>query len=219
MKDMQTEPQTEPTAQDALWQPAGDRDRQRELKRHAVLRAAAQLFNEKGFHATSLDDIAERLKVSKPTVYYYVRNKDEILFECVRIGLKMVEEAASQSGDPASSALERLKAAMRKYAEVVTMDFGMCVIRVGEDPLDAASRRQLRKLKAGIDSEFRLLIEQGVAEGSLAPCDPKMAAFMVAGALSWVGRWYKPDGDLSPQQIADQGIALLLRGLLQREPA
>jgi hypothetical protein len=58
-----------------------------------------------------------------------------------------------------------------------------------------------------------------VAEGSLAPCDPKMAAFMLAGALSWIGRWYRPDGDLTPDQIADQGIELLLNGVLQRPAA
>ena len=202
---------------DSPWQPSGERD-QRDRKRQAVLRTAARLFNEKGFHATSISDIAEHLNVSKPTVYYYIGSKDEILFECVRIGLKMVEDASRvrHDDDTQGTAFDRLTAAMRKYAEVVTADFGMCVIRVGEDPLDAASRKKLRKLKAGIDREFRSLIAQGVAEGSIAPCDPKMAAFMVAGALSWIGRWYQPDGPLTPAQIADQGIALLTRGLLAR---
>ena len=66
----------------------------------------------------------------------------------------------------------------------------------------AIARRELRRLRTGIE------------EGSLSPCDPKMAAFMLAGALSWVGRWYRPDGALAPQQIADQAVALLLGGVL-----
>ncbi len=71
------------------WAPAPDRELQRQAKRDAVLQAGAQLFNERGFHATSLDDIAARLGVSKPTLYYYVKNKDQILIECVRQGLEM----------------------------------------------------------------------------------------------------------------------------------
>jgi len=68
-------------------------------------------------------------------------------------------------------------------------------------------------MKRGLDLEFRRLIEQSVAEGSIAPCDAKIAAFTVAGALSWIGRWYRPGGELTPDQVADQVIALLCRGL------
>ena len=60
----------------------------------------------------------------------------------------------------------------------------------------------------------RRLIDAGIAEGSIAPVDPKMAAFVLAGALSWVGRWYRSDGPLEPQAIADQAVALLLGGVL-----
>ncbi|MGJ7611018.1 MULTISPECIES: TetR/AcrR family transcriptional regulator [unclassified Variovorax] len=201
------------------WAPAVKRAQQREVKRQAVLQTAAQLFNERGFHATSLDDIAERLNVSKPTLYYYIENKDQILLECVKTALDLMHAGIGEVRAAGGSAIEQLKACMRIYSGVVTQDFGMCVIRIGEDPLPAPLKKELRRLKAGIDGQFRRLIEDGVAEGSLAPCDPKMAAFMLAGALSWIGRWYRPDGDLTPDQIADQGIALLLNGVLQRPVA
>ncbi|HTD04287.1 TetR/AcrR family transcriptional regulator [Undibacterium sp.] len=198
------------------WSKSRDREREREIKREAVLRTAAQIFNEKGFHATSLDEVAERLHITKPTLYYYVKNKEEILFECVRIGLEMMREAIAEVSASGGTAMAKLIAAMRKYAEIVTLDFGMCLIRVGEDPLPPESRRKLRKLKAEIDREFRSLIEQGIAEGALAPCDPKVAAFTLAGALSWIGRWYRPDGPLRPDEIADQCISVLMNGLIQR---
>lgn len=197
-------------------EPAGKRAQQREVKRNAVLQAAAQLFNERGFHATSLDDIAERLNVSKPTVYYYVESKDQILLECVKIALDLMQAGIDEVRAAGGSAIDQLEACMRIYSSVVTQDFGMCVIRIGEDPLPDPLKKELRRLKAGIDGQFRRLIAEGVAEGSLAPCDPKMAAFMLAGALSWIGRWYRPDGDLTPTQIADQGIQLLLNGVLHR---
>lgn len=197
------------------WGDARGRDAQRRVKRQAVLRTAAQLFNEKGYLASTLDEVAERLNVSKPTLYYYVDSKDAILFECVRTGLDMLRAAIDEAGAAGGSALDKLVAAMRQYAEIVTMDFGMCVIRVGEDPLPPEGRAQLRHMKAGLDHEFRALVEQAMAEGSITPCDPKLAAFTIAGALSWIGRWYRADGGLKPADIADQTIALLLRGLQQ----
>ncbi len=206
-----------PDAPASPWKRKSERRRDRELKREAVLRAAAALFNEKGFHATSLDEVAERLYVTKPTLYRYVKNKEEILFECVRLGIETLHEAVESVGSSGGTALEKLMAAIRQYAAIVTMDFGMCVIRVGEDPLPPESRRKLRRLKRAIDYEFRGLIAQGIEEGSIAPCDPKMAAFIVGGALSWIGRWYRPDGPLSSDEIAEHCIATLMKGLSTRE--
>lgn len=195
------------------WAPTTEREKVRTDKREAVLRMAAQVFNEKGYQASTLDEVAERLHVTKPTLYYYVKNKDEILYECVRIGLTMLQDAITEAGASGGSALDKLVAAMHKYTEIVTMDFGMCLIRVGEDPLPPESQRKLRRMKAAIDKEFRELIRLGIEEGSIAPCDPKIAAFTLAGALSWIGRWYRPDGALSPDDIARQCIALLANGL------
>lgn len=195
------------------WAPTTEREKVRTDKREAVLRMAAQVFNEKGYLASTLDEVAERLNVTKPTLYYYVKSKDEILYECVRIGLTMLQDAITEVGASGGSALDKLVAAMHKYTEIVTMDFGMCLIRVGEDPLPPESQRKLRRMKAAIDKEFRELIRLGIEEGSIAPCDPKVAAFTLAGALSWIGRWYRPDGALSPDDIAQQCIALLANGL------
>ncbi|MFC7517908.1 TetR/AcrR family transcriptional regulator [Herbaspirillum sp. GCM10030257] len=198
------------------WKKTRDIEKEREAKRDAVLRTAAQMFNEKGFHATSLDEVAERLHITKPTLYYYVKNKDDILFQCVSRGLALLQDAIHVVGQSGGSAEDKLFAAMRQYVEIVTMDFGMCVIRVGEDPLPLESRKKLRSMKGAIDMEFRQLIEQGIAEGSMAPCDPKMAAFTIAGALSWIGRWYSPDGPMHPDDIATQVINLLSFGISRR---
>jgi AcrR family transcriptional regulator len=201
------------------WKKKRDRQKEREGKRQAVLRVAARLFNEKGFHATSLDEVAERLNITKPTVYRYVKNKEEILFECVRIGIETLHAAVERVGSSGGTAMEKLIAAIREYAGIVAMDFGMCVIRVGEDPLPPESRKKLRRLKRQIDHEFRGLIEQGIVEGSLAPCDPKVAAFVLAGAISWIARWYRSDGPLAPDEITRQCIAILLNGLSSRVSA
>jgi AcrR family transcriptional regulator len=201
------------------WHKAKTREEQREEKRLAVLHTAAALFNEKGFHATSLDEVAERLNISKPTVYYYIKSKEEILFECVRIGLEMVVGAADEVARAGGTAEEKLVAVMHKYAEIVTMNFGMCLIRVGEDPLPPASRAALRTLKSKIDRQFRTLVQEGIEEGAFAPCDPKITAFAIAGTLSWIAIWYDPNGPMSAKEIADRCIALIMNGLTFKSPA
>lgn len=195
------------------WAQGLERDQLRASKREALLRTAARMFNEKGFHATSLDEVAERLHITKPTLYYYVKNKDEILFECVSIGLQMLQDAIEAERDRGGRAVDQLVAAMRSYVEIVTADFGMCVIRVGEDPLPPESQRALRNFKSKLDAHFRELVRRGIEEGSIRPCDPKIAAFTLAGALSWIGRWYRPEGPLAPEEIARQCIGLLTSGM------
>lgn len=207
----------EPAAAASPWGPARTRGEQRAAKREAVLRTAARLFNERGYAASTLDEVAERLGVSKPTVYYYVDSKEAILFECVRTGLALLEDAVHGVEAAGGRAIEKLEAAMRQYVAIVTMDFGMCVIRVGEDPLPAERRGELRRVKASLDRVFRDLVRQGIAEGSIVPCDPKLAAFSIAGAMSWIGRWYSPDGLLTAEAIAEQTIAFLMRGLTGEE--
>ncbi len=201
---------------DSPWKSSTDRRNEREEKRIAVLRTAARAFNEVGYYNTSLDDIARRLNVTKPTIYYYIKNKEEILYECVRIGLERLDSASSEVIGHGGSAYDELVAVMTAYVGVVTMDFGMCVIRVGEEPLTEESRRTLRALKRRIDLKFRSLIERGIAEGSIAACDPKIAAFTLAGALSWIARWYQPDSPQTADAIARQSVDLLLNGLRPR---
>ena len=198
------------------WAQAPSRAAQHQAKRDAVLHVAAQMFNERGFHATSLDDIAARLNVTKPTLYYYVKNKDAILLACVKKGLDMTLEGIDASRAAGGNAIDQLRACMRTYAEVVTQPFGMCLIRVGDEEVPEPSRTELRRLKSEIDHAFRRLVEQGVQEGVLAPCDPKMAAFVIAGGLSWIGRWYQPQGAYSADQIIEQCTQLLLQGVLAR---
>ena len=199
------------------WVRASDRALQRTAKRDAVLSTAAQMFNERGFHATSLDDVAARLHVTKPTLYYYFKNKDEILLECVRHGLNMTLDGIETSRQAGGNAVDQLRACMQVYAHIVMQPFGACLIRVGDEQVPPESRKELRRMKAGIDRAFRRLVAQGVEEGSLAPCDPKMTAFVIAGALSWIARWYRPDGEQSVEEIAERCITTLLDGVLKRD--
>lgn len=188
----------------------------REAKRNALLLAAVRMFNERGFHATSLDDVAASLGVTKPTIYHYLGNKEQVLIECMTIGLKRLQDASARTRSEPGSAIDRLRAFLVQYAHVNMTEFGQCVIRTGDELLSAEGAEKLHALKRPIDSAMRELIEQGISEGSIAPFDPKMMTFTLAGAVNWISRWYKADGPLSSGDIATQVCAILENGFRPR---
>jgi AcrR family transcriptional regulator len=188
----------------------------REAKRQAVLRAATQMFNERGFHATSLEDVAASLDISKPTIYHYLGNKDQVLLECVSFGLEQLQEAAEAAREQPGTGIDRLRSFLRRYAEINMDDFGRCVIRTGDETLSPDSRRRFRSLKRKIDRAMRELIEEGMADGSIACTDAKLLAFTLAGALNWPARWHQAGGKQSAQEIARQMVDILTQGFAPR---
>lgn len=192
---------------------AAERATERAAKREAVLLAAVRMFNERGFYSTSLDDVAASLGISKRTIYHYLASKDQVLLECVTIGLQQLLDAAEAARGEDGTGRDRLMKFLRRYAEINMQDFGRCVIRTGEEALAPDSQPQYRRLKRAIDSAMRGLIAEAVADGSIAPVDVKLTAFTLAGALNWPARWHDPNGALSVEQAAAAMTAILMRGL------
>ncbi len=195
----------------------GRRPREHALKREAVIVAAARAFAARGYHNTSLDGLAASLKVTKPTLYLYVQNKEAMLFECFQAGLKQIQTTLEECERAPGPARERLFAFIRGYAAAIVGDYGWCMLRAEDQHLGAAMSRRIKLLKAGIDRRMRALIEAGVADGSIRECDTKMTAFALAGALNWMGHWYREDASLKPPEIADRFIDFFNRGLRGRD--
>src|SRR4030095_729273 len=103
--------------------------REHGIKREAVICAAAKAFNARGYHNTSLDDVAAALGVTKPTVYYYVANKEQLLFECFRAGLEPIRAALGRAERSPGDGRERLRDVIRDYALAIASDYGWCMVR------------------------------------------------------------------------------------------
>jgi len=198
------------------WKSPVERTRERALKREAVIRAAAQAFRERGYHRTSLDDIAAKLNVTKPTIYRYVDNKEQMLFECFRTGLSRIRATLREAEKLEASGLEKLRHVLREYTEGITSEFGWCMVRVEEQDLSPAMSRKIKSLKSEIDQGIRRLIQEGIRDGSIRECDPKMTAFALAGALNWISHWHRENDLLTPAQIAERFFELFERGLSPR---
>ncbi len=200
----------------ALWASSEERVRDREKKRLAVIQTAARYFREHGYHNTSIDDVARALNVTKPTIYHYVQNKEQLLFECFHAGLQQIMKAFADAQNSEAPARERLTAVLKGYADAITSDFGWCMVQAENQDLSPNMSKKVRALKSGIDHGIRRLIKEGVLDGSICKCDAKMAAFALAGAMNWIAYWYRSDASLTPAQIANRFIELFLLGLQPR---
>lgn len=198
------------------WSGADLPARERDWKRNAVIVAAARAFAARGYHNTSLDDVAAALKVTKPTIYSYVKSKEELLFECFRQGVDAILTGFRDAESRGGSGRERLMTVARHYAVAVTGDFGWCMVRLEEEDLGKPLSTKIKALKSEVDQGLRRLIRQGVADGSIRACDQKMTAFALAGALNWIAHWHRADAALSPQQIADRLLEVFELGLAPR---
>jgi AcrR family transcriptional regulator len=217
MNESKRRTEREPDPQAASpWAGRRRRARDHELKREAVIRTAARAFNERGYHHTSLDDIAARLGVTKPTVYYYVANKEQLLFECFLAGLTPIREALREAERRGGTTRDRLNHVIRGYAAAIASEYGWCMVRAHDQDLGPAMRRQINLLKSEIDQGIRHLLRSGMDDGSIGPCDPKLTSFAMAGALNWIAHWYRPDQAMSPVEVADAFVAFFERGLQPR---
>ena len=186
---------------------------ERGQKRAALLLAAVRMFNERGFHATSLEDVATSLGVTKPVIYHHLGNKDQVLLECVTMGLGELKAAVEQARAGPGNGLDRLRAFLRRYAEVIMGEFGRCVVRTGDEVLSPPARTRFRALKREIHDALRGMIEDAVGDGSARAIDVRVTANAFAGALNWPARWYRPDGKLAPTDMAAALVDILIAGV------
>jgi AcrR family transcriptional regulator len=199
------------------WQAFASRRRDPASKREAVLQTAAQMFLEKSYARTSLNDVAQKLNITKPAIYHYFRNKEEILIECYRLGTTMIGEILDEIDSQYCDGFHKVKAFIYSYVNVLTADFGRCVMRLDQGDLSPDAFADVRAYKRKIDRRLRSFIQQGVEDGSIAPCDPKLTAFAIAGSVNWISMWYEANGPLSPEQIAAQFAETLTQGIARRK--
>lgn len=182
------------------------------IKRTALIRKAGNVFREKGFHNTSLDDVAKALNVTKPALYHYVEGKQELLFHCHMMALDLGEESVKE-GMVGTSGLEKLCGVLSKYIELITDSFAAYSELSDIHDLLPEHHAIVYERRKGFTKIYRALVEEGIQDGSIARCDPKVAVAWFMGALTAIPRWYKQDGTYDGQQIAAMYVKLIAHGL------
>lgn len=190
-------------------------DEGREAKRLAILAAAAKIFNERGYHLTSMADVAEALGVSKPFLYYYLKDKEDILYQCSRVATEQLHHLLDEVRQADVNGWERLQMLFRRYADVMTTDFGICLIRsTAPGNMKPQTRDQLWTGRRRLNREVERIIAQGIADGSIRSCDPKTLSFLMFGAFNWMAFWFRTEGPQRSETIAAYFLDILARGVV-----
>ncbi len=190
----------------------------RALKRAALLRGAAQAFNKYGYNGTSLDDIGASLGVTKPALYHYVKNKQELLFLLREATLAAALESLERAEARGGSARERLVATLSDYIRSINSEDSICVVSMEERVLKDPYESQIISVRDEFEGRLRDLVEQGVADGSIVPCNSKLVVFSLLGSVNWTQRWFRQGGRWSNDQVA-AGIAEIINRSLSPTPA
>jgi AcrR family transcriptional regulator len=193
------------------------RERKATERRLAILRAAAGVFRDRGYPNASMDEISERLDMAKGNLYYYFKNKQELLFFCQDHSLDRLIASARAAAALDASEDEKLRR--------VIVDHVVCVL----DELDGASahtelhalppelRAQIIAKRDRYEALVRALVHAGIRSGAFVEADAKMATLALLGALNGATRWYRPGGGRAPASIGASFAALFLDGLRARE--
>ena len=201
----------------ARWTDESAEKKQRhELRRETILQAAAHCFNKRGYHGTTIGDIARQLGVSKAALYYYVKSKEEVLFLCHQASMDLGMDGLRRAEALGETAGERLRTALQYFIEQMAENLKGCFVMLEGGMLSPRLHRQVVKRRDEYEHRLRDLVAEGVASGAFVPCNPKLVVFAVLGAVNWVQKWYSPDGEVAAKDIAETFAAYLVRGLERR---
>lgn len=198
----------------ATWKNAvPNRHKLHQLKREALLREAVSAFNQKGFHATTLEDIAATLGVTKAALYYYFPNKHALLFECFSEALRVAFMALNHAKQYGKNGLEKLQLTIQGYLTVALGELSQCVILTEEHALLPEHRVIIFKQRDEFEGALRDFVREGIQDGSVIPCDPRLAIFTLYGAVNWVPKWFSHKGKWKAEQLASAMSQLLCRSI------
>ena len=192
--------------------------------RQEILRTAARLFQQRGYDATSMNDVAAALKLSKGGLYHHFQSKDEILFEIMNHAMEITQERVINPVRGIADPEERLRALIRLHIEVVLSprDREITVMLHENHPLPPALRKRINARKkeyihfvedlmAEVQKEVQKRVQP--AQSGRSRVSPRAAAFALLGMINWIYQWYKPEGELQAQTLIPQFTDLIFGGI------
>src|SRR5438876_10047867 len=187
--------------------------------RQEILRAAARLFQQQGYDATSMNDVAAALKLSKGGLYHHFQSKDEILFDLMSHAMDITEEKVLKPVKAITDPEERLRTLIRLHIGVVLSerDREITVMLHENHPLSPALRKRINARKKDYVHFLENLIGEvqsktrrnGSAKGTVTP---RAAAFALLGMINWIYQWYHPEGALQEESLAQQYTEIFFQG-------
>jgi TetR/AcrR family transcriptional regulator, cholesterol catabolism regulator len=186
------------------------------MTKNQILEAAALIFRTKGFHAASMQDIAEAVNLQKASLYHHVTSKQEILLNLLDRALDVVTEDVAQALNRPGNAEEKLRRAVYAYLTTIVENRDLASVLILEHrSLEPTYQARHIPRRDRFERLWRNLIQSGKNEGIFQCEDPALATRAILGTLNWTITWYRPDGSLSLDDVAESYLSLFLFGLSQ----
>jgi len=164
-----------------------------ELQRDRVLKAAASCFNRKGYSGTSLKDVSRILGLTDAALYYYVKNKEELVYLCYQRAADLGREAMQRGVKDGQSGLEQARLYIQYHVEIMVGDKGPVAIMSEIPSLKRGHRNEILEVSRKHSMGFEAILETGIADGSIGECDVRMTGNAIMGAINWIPKWYHGD--------------------------
>ncbi|NQU30052.1 MAG: TetR/AcrR family transcriptional regulator [Anaerolineae bacterium] len=185
------------------------------MTKDQILDAAAQIFRIKGYHATSMQDIAGAVNLQKGSLYHHVSSKQEILLELLDHALELLTaEILLVAENEELSPSEKLRQMMRSYLKALTDNIDLASVLLMEHrSLDAELHARHVPNRDRFEALWRYVVDEGMQSGDFSIPETALIVRNLLGAMNWIITWYKPKGELSIEEISDQTATLFLNGL------
>lgn len=185
------------------------------LKRGSVVQAAVRLFARKGYHATSMQDIAEALGIQRGSIYHHIDSKDDLLFEIMEASvLRLIEPIEEIIALPLPAG-DKLRRFIETHLDmIISMRAELSIFLHELKSLPPARRQKIVVHRDYYEDLLQRILREGLASGDFREVDMKFAGFTVLSVCNWFCQWYSPQGPLNRVQIAAVFTDLLLRGLM-----
>ena len=168
---------------------------------------------EKGYYKTSLDDIAKMQNVTKPTLYYYIENKEDILVKCEEEACLRINGLLDSILSERISGFDMLYSFVKGYINIITDDIIRCHVRHRGQMEDESLRAQSIKNHKNIELKVREIIQKGIGDNSLRNCNSMILAILLFDSLNGITSWYKSDGQINQEELTKEVLSLVSRGV------
>jgi AcrR family transcriptional regulator len=172
-------------------------------RRVEILKSAAAAFRRRGYHGASVDEIASALEMTKGNLYYYFRNKEDILYACHEYSLDILLGLMREVQGQTIPADEKLRKLILAFVHLILDELQGTALTLEPDALSPPLLGKVIAKRDEFDRGMRAIIRQGMDEGLFAKSDPKMMEFAIMGAVNWISKWFDPAGPMSSQQIGE----------------
>ena len=184
------------------------------MTRDDILDAAAQVFRQKGFHGASMADIAEAVNLQKASLYHHVSSKQEILLALLDRALVMLFEQMVSYAEQPAPADEKLRRMIHAYLHLLAENSDLSSVLLFEHrSLEPDQHARHIPYRDRFEALWRGVLDEGKRAEIFNCADTALTVRALMGVLNWTLTWYRPEGSLSIEQIADQYTDLLLCGL------